>query len=233
MPNLGHKDAGRFLEFKDTALEVKSEGGDDEFLTISGYGAVFGNTDSHGDIIEKGAFFESIKGRKPKMLWQHDPDQPIGVWDEMHEDENGLYMKGRIIKGTTRGGDAAKLIEKGAIEGLSIGFRVQDHKMRDGGRVLTKVSLWETSVVTFPSNELANVYAMKSADMTKRDLERVFKDLGYSNTEAKAMAGGAWSGRENVLREAGVSLPEDDQREVDELKALLTETLQKMETKNV
>lgn len=67
---LGVKDAGKVLEFKDMSLEIKAEGEDDEFLTIAGYGAVFGNVDGHGDIVAPGAFAESMSGRKPKMLWQ-------------------------------------------------------------------------------------------------------------------------------------------------------------------
>lgn len=223
----------RALEFKDTSFEVKAEDSNDEYLTISGYGAVFGNVDSHGDIIQKGAFLEAMQGNMPKMLWQHDTDQPIGVWDEMREDENGLMMRGRISRKASKGAEIAELVEMGAIEGLSIGYRVEDYSMKDNNRILTKLELWETSVVTFPSNKLANIYSKKSEDITKRDLEGAFKDMGYSGTLAKAMAAGAWKRREDVLREAGVQLREEDQREADELKQLLTETLQKLEAKHV
>lgn len=233
MPNLSIKDASRGLEFKSAALEVKSDDSNPDFLTVSGYGAVFGNVDSHGDVIEKGAFFETIKSRKPKMLWQHDPDQPVGVWDEMREDENGLFMSGRVSRKASKGAEIAALLEMNAIEGLSIGYRTVGHKMDGDSRILTKLDLWETSIVTFPSNELANVYHMKSAEVEKRDLERVFKEMGFTRTEAKAMASGAFERLDGVLREAGVQCREDDQREADELKKLLTETLQRMETKNV
>lgn len=224
----GAKDAGAVLETKLATLEVKSEDEDDEYLTISGYGAVFGNMDGGGDIIMPGAFKECIaKGRKPKMLWQHDASQPIGAWDEMREDDNGLYMKGRISKKAAKGAEIAALVKMGAIEGLSIGYRTQEYEMDmdNGARKLTKLDLWETSVVTFPMNELANIYAMKSEEITERQIERAFKDMGYSNRMAKAMASGAWKGRDEVLRDAAATVPEMDQRDVDELKALLTETL--------
>ncbi len=215
------------LETRHVALEVKVEAESDDFLTISGYGAVFGNMDSHGDVIQPGAFNGSIaSGRKVKMLWQHDPNQPIGVWDEMREDENGLFVKGRISTKAAKGQEAAELVKMGAIEGLSIGFRTKadEYDHDNNVRKLKEVELWETSVVTFPSNQLANIYAMKSAEnMDKRDLERAFKDMGYSNSMAKAMAGGAWERREHALREAGVGGREDDQREADELKQLLIE----------
>jgi hypothetical protein len=99
-----------------------------------------------------------------------------------------------------------------------------------GVRKLTKLDLWETSVVTFPMNEMAGIYAAKAEDITQRQIERAFKNMGHSNRMAKAMAGGAWKARAEVLRDADDTPdPEQVQRDVDELKALLTETLSKME----
>ena len=226
------KDAGDVLETKLATLEVKSEDEDEEYLTISGYGAVFGNVDNGNDVVAHGAFKECLaRNKKPKMLWQHDPSQPIGVWDEMREDTNGLHMKGRISKKAAKGAEIAALVKMGAIEGLSIGYRTQEYEMdHDSGvRTLTKLDLWETSVVTFPMNEMAGIYAMKSEDITERQIERCFKNMGYSNRMARAMASGAWKGRAEVLRDAGADGLEADQRDVDELKTLLTETLQLME----
>ena len=229
--NYARKDGGEPLEIKLASLEIKTEDESEDYLTISGYGSVFGNKDNGGDMVMPGAFKECIaSGRKPKMLWQHDASQPIGAWDEMAEDENGLRMKGRISK-RGKGGEIADLIKMGAIEGLSIGYRTQEYEMDmdEGVRKLTKLDLWETSVVTFPMNEMAGIYAMKAEDITQRQIERAFKDMGYSNRVAKAMASGAWKGRDEVLRDVAAPVPEVDQRDVDELKALLTETLSKME----
>jgi len=215
------------LERKDFAIELKTEGDSEEYLTIAGYGSVFGNVDQHGDIVERGAFAESLKKQMPKMLWQHRADEPIGVWDEVREDENGLFVKGRIFKNISRGRDVAEMIKQGVIEGLSIGYLTKDYTINEGKRQLKEVELWETSVVTFPSNKLSNIYSSKSVEeLTIRDLEGVLKDMGFSGTEAKAMASGAWERRERVLREAGAVEPEIDPREVDELKQLLTEIMQ-------
>lgn len=228
------KDGGEPLEIKLASLELKVEDKSDDYLTISGYGSVFGNEDKGGDIVMPGAFKACIDGgRKPKMLWNHDPAQPIGAWDEMSEDERGLRMKGRISR-KGKAGEIADLIEMGGIEGLSIGYRTQEYEMdaEKGVRKLTKLDLWETSVVTFPMNEMAGIYAMKAEDITQRDIERAFKDMGHSNRMAKAMAGGAWKARAEVLRDADDTPdPEQVQRDVDELKALLTETLSKMEAR--
>jgi HK97 family phage prohead protease len=230
------KDGGEPLETKLAhGLTIKSEGESEEYLEIMGYGSVFGNRDNGGDIVMPGAFKECIaSGRRVKMLWQHDASQPIGVWDEMSEDENGLRMKGRVAK-KGKGGEVAELIKMGAVEGLSIGYRTQEYEMDidEGSRKLTKLDLWETSVVTFPMNELAGIYAMKADEITQRDLERAFKNMGHSNRMAKAMAGGAWKARAEVLRDADTDVPEQVQRDVDELKALLTETLQTIGGRNV
>lgn len=225
------KDGNDLLETKLASLEIKVDGKSDDFLTISGYASVFGNKDGGGDVVMPGAFKECIaSGRKIKMLFQHDPSQPIGVWDEMAEDEIGLRVKGRVSR-RGKAGEIADLIEMGGIEGLSIGYRTQEYEndMGEGTRKLTKVDLWETSVVTFPMNELAGIYAMKADEITQRDIERAFKNMGHSVRMAKAMAGGAWKARAEVLREADTPDPEQVQRDVDELKALLTETLSKME----
>ena len=77
---------------------------------VEGYGAVFGNVDTYGDIILRGAFGNTMGKRKVKMLWQHNPDQPIGVWDEMREDDRGLWMKGRILSEVEKGKEAIALM---------------------------------------------------------------------------------------------------------------------------
>lgn len=224
------------LETKYATFELKAETSEesDDFLTVSGYGSVFGVKDNGDDIVMPGAFKDSIaSGRKPKMLWQHDPNQPIGAWDEMREDENGLYMKGRISKKAAKGAEVAELVKMGAVDGLSIGYKVKPNgsEFKDGIRFLNDLELWETSVVTFAMNEHAKINAKKSVDdmsetEIKRHIETTLKEINVSGSMAKAMAAGAMEGRKRVLREADALTPKDDQREVDELKALLTEILQ-------
>lgn len=147
-------DAGGGLEHKFCRI------GDDLTVTdgtaIEGYASVFGKCDSGGDVVSDGAYGASLKrlgaeGRKVRMLWQHDPGQPIGVWDEVREDKRGLYVKGRILTDVAKGREAAALIGAGAIDGLSIGYRtVRAAKDGQGRRVLSELDLWEVSLVTFP-----------------------------------------------------------------------------------
>ena len=94
------------------------------------------------------------------MLWQHDPAQPIGVWDEVREDARGLWVKGRILDSVEKGREAAALIAAGAIDGLSIGYRtVKASKNSKGQRLLSELELWEVSLVTFPMLPSARVAA--------------------------------------------------------------------------
>ncbi|MDJ0992615.1 MAG: HK97 family phage prohead protease [Dinoroseobacter sp.] len=127
-----------------------------EELTIEGYASLFGVADQGGDIVEPGAYAASLaalqaKERSVKMLWQHDPVQPIGVWDEIREDGKGLRVKGRLLADIEKGREAARLIEAGAIDGLSIGYRTKkSSRDAQGHRRLAEVELWEVSLVTFP-----------------------------------------------------------------------------------
>lgn len=123
---------------------------------IEGYASLFGIADQGGDLVQKGAYAASLARLKSrsgsvKMLWQHDPAQPIGVWDEVREDDRGLWVKGRILTDVARGREAAALVGAGAIDGLSIGYRtVKSAKTDKGQRLLSELELWEVSLVTFP-----------------------------------------------------------------------------------
>ena len=167
----------KFARFGDT-LDVQ------DGTRIEGYASLFGSTDQGGDVVTKGAYAASLKraasdGRKIKMLWQHDPTQPIGVWDEVREDADGLWVKGRILEATQKGREAAALIEAKAIDGLSIGYRtVKAAKNDKGQRLLKELDLWEVSLVTFPMLPSARVAAKSDAsedDQLMRDLAAAFR----------------------------------------------------------
>lgn len=139
-------------------LELKFAGGGlcREGALIEGYASRFGQPDQGGDVVMAGAFTASLwrlaaSGEKVRMLWQHDPSRPIGVWDEVREDATGLWVRGRLLPEIGLAREAATLIAAGAIDGLSIGYRTLTAE-RDGKgrRVLTALELWEVSLVTFP-----------------------------------------------------------------------------------
>lgn len=142
---------------------------------ISGYASLFGAVDQGGDVVQAGAYAVSLAGiaarsGSVKMLWQHDPAQPIGVWDEVREDARGLWVKGRILTEVAKGREAVALLAAGAIDGLSIGYRtVKARKDDKGGRILAELELWEVSLVTFPMLPEARV-AAKGDDPEGADL---------------------------------------------------------------
>lgn len=125
-------------------------------LRIEGYASLFGRPDQGGDIVQLGAYRASLdrlaaKGGKVRMLWQHDPARPIGVWGEIREDGRGLWVKGHLLGEVAQAREAAALIKAGAIDGLSIGYRtISAERDAKGRRLLTEVELWEVSLVTFP-----------------------------------------------------------------------------------
>jgi uncharacterized protein len=179
------------LDYKSVSLEIKREPDSDG--RFEGYASVFGALDRGMDIVERGAFAESIKKRKPKMLWQHDTRQVIGVWEDVREDERGLYVKGRLLNDVEKGREALALMKAGAIDSMSIGYRTVEAEDEGRVRKLKKVELWEVSVVTFPMLPDAKITAVKSIK-TIRDFEKALRDAGFSQTEAKAIAADGFKG---------------------------------------
>lgn len=121
-------------------------------LTIEGYASLWGVADLDHDVTVRGCFAESLAGRGAagvRMLHQHG-DEPVGVWDEIVEDERGLRVKGRVMAWSPQARFVRAMVRAGAVDGLSIGFRAERAR-RDGRlRVLSQADLWEVSLVTFP-----------------------------------------------------------------------------------
>jgi HK97 family phage prohead protease len=151
---------------------------------IEGYASLFGLADQGGDVVMPGAYGRSLarlkgEGRAVKMLWQHDPAQPIGVWDEIAEDARGLRVRGCILTEVERGREAAALVAAGVIDGLSIGYRtVTAERDAKGRRLLREVELWEVSLVTFPMLPEARVAAKGDAPEAAalRELAALFEE---------------------------------------------------------
>lgn len=148
-------------------LTLKTGGESGEF---SGYASVFDKVDHYNEIVAKGAFARTLgqwqkQGRTPAMLWMHDSTQPIGLWQQMYEDNQGLAVSGRLALATQKGREAYELLRIGALTGLSIGYRVVASRVDAAkrARVLTEVELFEVSLVTFPANESARVSDVKNA----------------------------------------------------------------------
>jgi HK97 family phage prohead protease len=132
--------------------------------TFTGYASLFDREDLGRDVVRPGAFATSLARRGAggvRMLYQHDPAEPIGVWERLVEDRRGLLASGRILPEIARGRDVLALIRAGALDGLSIGFRAVRVRRdtRSGVRRILEVDLWEISVVTFPLLSDARIHA--------------------------------------------------------------------------
>jgi hypothetical protein len=163
---------------------------------FSGYASLFGEVDLGNDVIAPGAFRASLDRRGAsgiRMLFQHDPAQPIGVWTSLKEDAHGLRVEGRIATGSARGREVLELMRAGAVDGLSIGFRTVRALggKSSGVRRIVEADLWEISVVTFPMLPGARIDAVKSGAgrlPSVREFERwLVRDAGLSRSEALAV----------------------------------------------
>lgn len=189
------------IEVKFAADEVDAKTGE-----FSGYGAVFGNIDSHGDVIMPPAFDETLKswsakGILPPMKLMHGAalnpfsgsDRPIGVWKVMRVDGKGLYVQGALSGMETDIGRFNRAqVQDGALGGLSIGYRtIKSSKPQAGSpakRLLESIALFEVSLVDTPSNDRSRVSAIKSLDTSVcRAIEaelRADPELKMSNANA-------------------------------------------------
>lgn len=181
------------LKYMERPFEVKEISADGTFV---GYGSVFGEKDSYGDIVHKGAFLESLrddfaaKKRLVPMLYQHRSGEPIGVYREIKEDDHGLLLTGEINLEVQRGKETHSLMKQGALTGLSIGYNteLEDWDSDNKTNNLRKLRLWEVSPVTFPAGDSARVELVKSLDglTSLSDFETYLRDAGgFSRSEAK------------------------------------------------
>lgn len=165
-PYLEQRNAAGQMSHLDLSLRFDAPSDAGEF---SGYAVIWDERNAHNERVQRGAFRRTIAehqraGTKPLMLWAHDPRDIIGVWDEVREDDKGLFVRGRIILTTTRGREVFDLLKAGAVNGLSLGFRSRgDKRGADGVRVLTDMYVGEISIVGLPSAGNARITSIRSS----------------------------------------------------------------------
>lgn len=182
----------------EVAFNIKSV---DDAGRFTGYASVFDVIDSYRDVVKKGAFQNSIatlkeKNRKLPILWMHDSSKPLGVYDEIKEDDHGLYVEGRLlINDVVQAKEAHALMKAGAVTGMSIGYYLKKHESDQDKEIwnLTEVDLFETSLVTFPACDEARIIDVKSKLQngelpTLKEFEKFLRESGFSRTQAAAIA---------------------------------------------
>jgi HK97 family phage prohead protease len=169
-------------------LKLAESGG----LSFSGYASKFGLIDSYGDTIEKGAYSTTLKNRERpiRLKWNHYGDV-IGKWLKVVEDEKGLYVEGELTPGHSKAQDVYALLKHGAIDGLSIGYRVKAfEQINEDRRLLKEIDLVEISVVEEPADLGATVGQVKAnieECESLKDCENILRDAGLSRAEAVAL----------------------------------------------
>lgn len=204
-------------------IELKFDGGGDAVtgMRFQGYGAVFGNVDGGGDLIEPGAFSQFLADVKngqqywPAMLSQHggmgltaEDMTPVGIWHNLAEDGKGLLSDGEFAD-TARGTELyklAKMSPRPALNGLSIGYVAKESIPRsrpeDPRRRLKRIDLIEISPVTFPMNRKARIESVKGG-LSITAAEVALRDAGFSRREAKAILADGFKGLTAGPRDAG------------------------------
>lgn len=156
-----------FCPFK---LEKFHENEEKTLGFIEGHASTFDNIDRQDDIIERGAFDDTLtklkgRGKILPMLWGHDTRELIGGFPAlgMREDDKGLAVKGEINLETQRGREAFSLAKQGVLTAFSIGFQIVESVMdNDFIRTISGIDLMEISLVSIPANEEATITSVKS-----------------------------------------------------------------------
>lgn len=128
-------------------------------LRFAGYAALFDRRDAGRDTIRPGAFARTLADRRDPLplFWQHRPDQRIGWIEQASEDARGLRVIASI---DNPAGGAAAALQRGAVTGLSFGYRARGFTRTAEGRDLTEIDLFEVSLVTHPMQNGARVHLL-------------------------------------------------------------------------
>lgn len=203
------------MEHKSIALasakfEIKADG-----AGFVGYASTFGNVDSYGDTIVKGAYLKTLAAHgMPRMFFNHESYAvPIGKWAKAEEDSYGLLMTGEFTPENRLAQEVKAALKHGTVDSMSIGYSLTKGGYDDSesGRTIKEVSrLAEVSIVTFPADKFARVdlssvksYADEIKTMeTIREFESFLRDAGgFSKGAAQALT--ARAKELFTLRDAG------------------------------
>jgi len=209
-----------YLDCRHAPVEIQ----DAEKGIVAGYLATYGKVDDRPVFWTEGAFDTAVKaineGREDRnlMLWHHWAEEPMGRWTEARADETGLWAKGQVALEVDDAVRQFQKVKAKLVTGLSIGFKNTREERDDetGFRRILDAEIPEASLVTFPAMGGARVKSVQSvlSLTTIREWERFLRDVGLSQSAAKALLAKGY---------AGVSHRDDDEALASEALAALRE----------
>jgi HK97 family phage prohead protease len=130
---------------------------------IEGYASTR-DLDRMGEIVEPGAFAESLKDfmANPILTYMHDWSNPIGKVVDARIDEVGLFIRAEISETAQK---VWKLIEEGILRAFSIGYEVVEERPLDGVNHILRLRLYEVAVVSIPANRRALFSVTKALEV--------------------------------------------------------------------
>jgi HK97 family phage prohead protease len=143
-------------------LEIKAALSIDDAGEIVGTAWPFGEADSVGDMITKGAF--NFVSTELPVLYHHNPSDLVGTWTEAAETNEGLIVKGKMHLDQPRARTVLGMVKSGLVSGLSIGFKAKSWTNQGRNRVIAALDLYEISLVRNPAHPRARISSAKEYD---------------------------------------------------------------------
>jgi HK97 family phage prohead protease len=203
---------------------------------FDGHASTFWAVDSYATAVAPGAYTRTLKhrGETRLVLWQHDPNTPIGKTTALKQDKAGLAFSVAITTSTRAGADAMALVRDDVPMGMSIGFQTvkdrtadehdpldfsqQPHLKAKDVRLMTEINLYEISLVSFPANEAAIISAVRSEmelDALTTLLDAITADtLDEGQSALVLQITDAWSQRPGPAAAAPHSTPVQARRDI-------------------
>ena len=194
-PVMLHNEDSEMLT-RSISTELNLCASDAEEGTFEGHAAIFGKLNSFDEIVVAGAFKKTLRTRgksKVKMLRQHRQDSIIGIWEEIREDGEGLFVRGRLLTEIQAAKETLVLLKAKAMDGLSIGFRtiIEEFDSKKKQIRLLELELFEISLVAIPAQAAALITSVRAEEITtKTELEKALRNAGFSTSTSKYICAG-------------------------------------------
>lgn len=210
-----HNGARTGLQIKSAPLRVKATDETEGEGIVRGVASVFGNIDSYGDVMIKGAFAESLAeykdaGDSVPFMWSHESSDPfayVGELIDTKETDEGFEFEAKFDMDNPTAAQVYRLLKGRRLREFSFGFipRETEQTERDGEpvREVKSVELLEVSVVHVGANRATRVIEVRSHPEGKADDEGEDDSEGEEPEGTAAIIAAIRSAAETIVTAAG------------------------------